>query len=139
MLWIKTFHIVAMVAWFAGLFYLPRLFVYHVGETASASGTLFVTMEKRLYRGIMMPAMVVTVGLGLWLWASFWPDAGWWLHLKALLVLGLIGYHFYLGHLRKRFAAGTNDHGQRFYRILNEVPTLALVAIVVLVELKPGA
>lgn len=138
MLWIKAFHIIAMVAWFAGLFYLPRLYVYHAGNPGQETGDLLRTMERRLYRGIMIPAMVATVGLGIWLWLAFWPGAGGWLHAKVALVALLIGYHFYLGTLRKRFASGINPHSPGFYRILNEIPTLFLIGIVVLVELKPG-
>ncbi len=139
MLWIKAFHIIAMVAWFAGLFYLPRLYVYHAGGPGPETARLFTTMERRLYRGIMNPAMVVTVALGLWLWLGYWQQAGWWLPAKAALVAFLIGFHFYLGTLRNQFAAGANRHDERFYRILNEVPTLILVAVILLVELKPGS
>ncbi|MFA9460137.1 protoporphyrinogen oxidase HemJ [Thiohalorhabdus methylotrophus] len=138
MLWIKAVHIMAVVAWFAGLFYLPRLYVYHASDPHPETAALFKTMERRLYRGIMTPAMVVTVALGLWLWFSYWWGSGWWLHAKVALVAVLLAYHFYLGHLRKVFAADANTRGDRFYRMLNEFPTLILVAVILLVELKPG-
>lgn len=138
MLWIKAVHIMAMVAWFAGLFYLPRLYVYHAQGPGPETVDYFRNMERRLYRGIMTPAMVVTVALGLWLWFGYWTAAGWWLHAKVALVVVLLAYHFYLGHLRQVFAAEANTRGERFYRALNEFPTLLLVAIILLVELKPG-
>ncbi len=138
MLWIKAVHIMAVVAWFAGLFYLPRLFVYHAQGPGPETIGYFKTMERRLYRGIMTPAMVVAVALGLWLWWSYWWGAGWWLHAKVTLGVILIGYHLYLGRLVKVFAADANTRTERFYRILNEFPTLLLVVMVLLVELKPG-
>ncbi|HKJ71267.1 MAG TPA: protoporphyrinogen oxidase HemJ [Gammaproteobacteria bacterium] len=138
MLWIKAFHIMAVIAWFAGLFYLPRLYVYHAQNPGAETVDYFTNMERRLYRGIMTPAMVVAVALGLWLWLGYWRGAGWWLHAKVALAAVLVAYHFYLGHLRKVFLAGANTRGERFYRALNEFPTLLLVAIILLVELKPG-
>ena len=138
MLWIKSFHIIAVVTWFAGLFYLPRLFVYHSGDGAPQASETFKTMERRLYRGIMMPSMLVVVGLGIWLWLGYWRGAGWWLHAKLVLVAALVAYHFYLGHLVRLFAADRNQRGPTFYRLLNEAPTPVLVAVILLVELKPG-
>lgn len=138
MLWIKAVHIMAVIAWFAGLFYLPRLYVYHAQNPGAETADYFTNMERRLYRGIMTPSMVVSVALGLWLWFAYWTGAGWWLHAKVALVVVLLVYHFYLGHLRKAFAAGANRHSERFYRALNEFPTLLLIAIILLVELKPG-
>ena len=140
MLWIKALHIVAMVAWFAGLFYLPRLFVYHADCHDEPGQKRFLLMERKLYRLIMLPAALVTIGSGLWLlfdyaWASY-SRAGW-LHTKLLLVALLAAYHWQCGRWLARFGAGTNPHGARFYRIANEVPTLLLVAIVVLVVVKP--
>lgn len=138
MLWIKSVHIMAVVAWFAGLFYLPRLFVYHAPGPHPETAATFKIMERRLYRGIMTPAMIVAVALGLWLWWSYWWGAGWWLHAKLTLGVILIAYHLYLGHLVKVFAADANSRTDRFYRALNEFPTLVLVVMVLLVELKPG-
>ncbi len=137
MLWIKSFHIMAVIAWFAGLLYLPRLFVYHAGTTSTEAMATFKVMERRLYRAIMQPAMAVAVGLGLWLWTVYWPGAGWWVYLKAAFAAVLVAYHFYLGRLVKTFAADRNKRSALFYRWLNEFPTPFLVAIVLLVEFKP--
>lgn len=139
-LWLKAFHIIAMVTWFAGLFYLPRLFVYHSLSDDLPSQTRFKVMERKLYRGIMTPGAVVTVALGLALvWilgpASFTQSR--WLPWKLLLVAVLVGYHLYLGHLMRRFAADGNSHGHVFYRWINEFPVLILIVVVCLVVVKP--
>lgn len=138
MLWIKSFHIIAMVAWFAGIFYLPRLYVYHADTSDEISLARFQIMERRLYRGIMWPAMVMTLIFGLWLvyLIPAYLKAPW-MHAKLSFVVLLILYHFYCGRLRKYFAKGKNMHSSKFYRILNEVPTLLLIAIVLLVVVKP--
>lgn len=138
MLWVKSFHIITMVAWFAGIFYLPRLYVYHAETTDEISLKRFKIMERRLYRGIMWPAMVMTLIFGFWLvyLIPAYLKAPW-MHAKLTLVVLLVFYHFYCGALRKRFADGNNMHSARFYRILNEVPTLLLIAIVILVVVKP--
>ncbi len=140
MLWVKAFHIVFMVTWFAGLFYLPRLFVYHALCEDAPGDARFKTMERKLYYGIMTPGAVLTVIFGLWLvvdyaWAAY-SHAGW-LHLKMMLVLLLIGYHVYCGFLLAAFRRGENRHSHKFYRILNEIPVLFLIAIVILVVVKP--
>jgi putative membrane protein len=141
MLWIKSFHIVFMVAWFAGLFYLPRLFVYHALAEDKISSERFKVMERKLYFGIMTPCMVLTVVLGTWLWLGWWNGPGiatGWLHAKLALVLVLIVQHFYLGKLMVDFRHDRNGHGHVFYRWLNEIPTLpALIGIVFLVVAKP--
>ena len=141
MLWVKVFHIVFMVAWFAGLFYLPRLFVYHAQADDKISIERFKVMERKLYFGIMTPCMVITLVLGIWLWLGWWNNPGavvGWLHAKLLLVLVLIGQHFYLGKLMTDFKHDRNKHGHVFYRWLNEIPTLpVLIGIVVLVVVKP--
>ncbi|MEO8100952.1 MAG: protoporphyrinogen oxidase HemJ [Betaproteobacteria bacterium] len=141
MLWIKSFHIVFMVAWFAGLFYLPRLFVYHVQAEDRISMERFKIMERKLYFGIMTPCMILTVVLGLWLWLGWWNNpaqAMGWLHAKLVLVLILVAHHFYLGKLMVDFKRDRNRHGHVFYRWLNEIPTLpALIGIVILVVVKP--
>jgi len=136
---VKTLHIVFMVTWFAGLFYLPRLFVYHALADADDRVGIarFKLMERKLYFGIMTPGAVLTVAFGLWLWLGY-GVAGAWLHAKLALVLVLIALHFYLGMLLRDFAADRNRHGHVFYRWLNEIPALPLlVAIVWLVVAKP--
>lgn len=139
MLWIKSFHIVFMVAWFAGLFYLPRLFVYHTLATDQVSIERFKVMERKLYFGIMTPCMVLTLALGMWLWAGYRIGFGaGWMHAKWALVLVLVAQHFYLGKLMRDFKHDHNRHSHVFYRWLNEIPTLpALIGIVILVVVKP--
>ena len=137
MLWIKSFHIVFMVAWFAGLFYLPRLFVYHTLAEDKISIERFKVMERKLFVGIMTPCMVLTIGFGTWLWLGYGFRGGW-LQAKLALVLVLIAHHFYLGKLVKDFKHDMNKHGHIFYRWLNEIPALpALIGIVILVVVKP--
>ena len=136
MLWIKALHIVFVVAWFAGLFYLPRLFVYHAQAEDAPSRERFKVMERKLYRGIMTPCMVITLGLGLWLWLGY-GITGAWLHAKLALVLLLVGHHFWLGRLVRVFANDANARSHVFYRWINEIPLLYLIAIVVLVVVKP--
>lgn len=136
MLWIKSLHIVFVVSWFAGLFYLPRLYVYHAGATDGASNERFKVMERKLYRGIMTPAMVLTLATGAWLWLGYGITGGW-MHAKLALVAVLVAYHFWLGRLRQDFAADANRRTHVFYRWINEFPLLVLVAIVVLVVVKP--
>ena len=136
MLWVKAFHIVFVVSWFAGLFYLPRLFVYHSQASDAPSNERFKVMERKLYRGIMLPAMVLTVATGLWLWLRYGFDGGW-LHAKVTLVVLLVAYHFWLGKLRGDFARDANRHSHVFYRWVNEIPTVLLVAIVILAVVKP--
>ena len=141
--WIKAFHIIAVIAWMAGMLYLPRLFVYHcAAETGSVQSETFKVMERRLLRAIINPAMVATWVFGLWL-AWLGPDSryGWfasdWLWAKIILVLGLSAVHGLLARWRKDFAQDRNRHSQKFYRIINEVPTLWMILIVLLVVLKP--
>jgi len=141
MLWIKSFHIIFMTSWLAGLFYLPRLFVYHAMAEDKISIERFKVMERKLYYGIMTPAMVLTVALGVWLWLGWWSGEGFhagWLHAKMALVAVVIGQHFYLGKLMNDFKHDRNTHSHVFYRWLNEIPLLpALIGIVLLVVLKP--
>ena len=138
--WIKAFHVIFMVTWFAGLFYLPRLFVYHAMTEDTPGKARFKIMERKLYRGIMTPGGVLTVGSGLWLvtlrGTEWFVQAGW-LHVKLGLMLGLVVYHVYLGRCVMHFAADTNQHGHVFYRWLNEAPVLVLVAAVLLAILQP--
>jgi putative membrane protein len=141
--WIKAFHIIAVIAWMAGMLYLPRLFVYHcAAEKGSVESETFKVMERRLLRGIINPAMIATIGLGLWL-AWIGPDSryGWfaapWLQAKIVLVLAMTVLHGLLARWRKDFAADRNRHSQKFYRIINEIPTALVILIVLLVGLKP--
>jgi putative membrane protein len=136
MLWVKAFHIVFMVTWFAGLFYLPRLFVYHAMATDAASVERFKVMERKLYFGIMTPGAVLTILFGAWLWLGY-GFAGTWLNIKIALVLALIAYHLYCGKLLIDFRLDRNRRGHVFYRWLNEFPVVVLIAIVVLVVVKP--
>ncbi|MEX0431645.1 protoporphyrinogen oxidase HemJ [Spiribacter insolitus] len=139
-LWVKSFHIISVVTWFAALFYLPRLFVYHAMAEDEPSRERFKVMERKLYRGIMNPSAVVAVGLGITLLVlqPFWLSQGW-LHVKILLVAGLVVYHLYCGRLLRAFAQDRNTHSHVWYRWFNEMPVLVLIAVVLLVELKPWA
>jgi len=136
LLWIKALHIIFMVTWFAGLFYLPRLFVYHAMSTDAASLERFKIMERKLFFGIMTPGALLTIVFGLWLWLGY-GIGGRWLMAKLILVLVLIGYHVYCGKLLVDFRDGRNRHGHVFYRWLNELPVLILIATVILVVVKP--
>lgn len=137
MLWIKALHIVFMVTWFAGLFYLPRLFVYHAGATDAIGIERFKLMERKLYVGIMTPGAVFTIGSGLWLWLGYGITGGW-LYAKLALVAILVVHHVWLGKLLLDFKHDRNRHGDVFYRWINEIPALpVLVAAVLLVVLKP--
>jgi len=138
MLWIKALHIIFMVTWFAGLFYLPRLFVYHSLSADAPSQERFKTMERKLYYGIMTPGAVLTIVFGVWLWIGHGYGFGaTWLNIKLVLVAVLIGYHLYCGKLLSDFRADQNRHGHVFYRWLNEFPVLILIAAVVLVVVRP--
>ncbi|MDH4983382.1 protoporphyrinogen oxidase HemJ [Hyphomicrobium sp. D-2] len=138
MLWLKALHIMAVIAWFAGLFYLPRLFVYHAdAPVGSQLSETFKVMEYRLLTAIMTPAMLVVWITGPLLAYTMGAFAEPWLHIKLLLVFLLSGYQGALSRWRREFAADNNTHPARFYRIANEVPTLFLIAIVLLVVLKP--
>ncbi|MGW8268872.1 MAG: CopD family protein [Burkholderiales bacterium] len=136
MLWVKTLHIVFMVTWFAGLFYLPRLFVYHAMSDDRASLERFKVMERKLYWGIMTPGAVLTLVFGTWLWLG-WGFAGGWLHAKLALVVVLIAYHVWCGKLMIDFRRDRNAHSHVWYRWFNEFPVLVLIATVALVVVKP--
>jgi putative membrane protein len=136
MLWIKSFHIIFMVTWFAGLFYLPRLFVYHAMSEDRPSIERFKIMERKLFFGIMTPGAVLTLLSGAWLWLGYGFHGGW-LAAKLALVAVLVAYHLYCGRLMFDFKRDRNRHGHVFYRWLNEFPVVVLVAIVLLVELQP--
>jgi putative membrane protein len=138
--WIKALHILAVIAWMAGLLYLPRLFVYHATvRPGSEAAEIFKTMERRLERAIMTPAMIATWLFGLLL-AGTPGIVDWrmgWLPAKLAFVAGLTAFHFWLRRHRLAFAADRNRHSARFYRVINELPTVALIAIVILVVVKP--
>jgi len=136
--WLKAFHLIAVIAWMAGMLYLPRLFVYHCGaEPGSRQSESFKTMERRLLKAIINPAMIATWVLGLWLaWSGGWLAAGWF-HAKLALVLILSGVHALFSRWVKDFAADRNRRSATFYRIVNEVPTLLMIAIVILAIVKP--
>lgn len=138
MLWVKSLHIVFMVTWFAGLFYLPRLFVYHAMTEDQAGIERFRIMERKLYYGIMTPGAVLTIAFGLWLWLGWFPGTGsGWLHAKLALVTLLVGYHLWCGRLLKAFRDGRNTRSHVWFRWFNEVPVAFLFAIVILVVVKP--
>jgi protoporphyrinogen IX oxidase len=136
LLWIKSLHIVFMVTWFAGLFYLPRLFVYHAMSEDSISRERFKIMERKLFWGIMTPGAVLTVLFGFWLWLGYGLSGGW-LMAKLLLVAILVAYHVYCGVLMLDFKRERNRRSHVFFRWFNEFPVLILVAIVLLVEFQP--
>jgi putative membrane protein len=136
MLWVKAFHIVFMVMWFAGLFYLPRLFVYHSMAEDRASLERFKVMERKLFFGIMTPGAVLTVIFGTWLWLGYGFSGGW-LNVKIALVAVLFAYHVYCGKLLSDFKHDRNRRSHVFYRWVNEFPVLVLIAIVILVVVKP--
>lgn len=148
MLWIKAFHIMSMVCWFAGLFYLPRLFVYHAmaednlsnNSDEAAAIARFKVMERKLYYGITTPSMIATWASGLWLLYSYawtaYSSMGW-LHAKLTLVVLLTVYHFSMGYFYKRLRDDVNQKSHVFFRFYNEVPVLFLIAVVLLVVVKP--
>ncbi|WP_047532680.1 CopD family protein [Methylotenera sp. N17] len=135
MLWIKALHIIFVISWFAGLFYLPRLFVNHAMVDDANTKARLALMEQKLYR-FMLPLAVLALAFGLWLWLGYGITGGW-LHAKLALVIGLVAYHLYCGKLMRDFAAGKNQHSHMWYRWFNEIPVLVLFAIVILVVVKP--
>ncbi|HTP47371.1 MAG TPA: CopD family protein [Casimicrobiaceae bacterium] len=137
MLWVKSLHIVFLVSWYAGLFYLPRLFVYHAMATDAVGIERFKLMERKLYYGIMAPSALLTIASGAWLWLGYGISGGW-LYAKLAIVAVLVAHHVWLGRLMRAFREDRNRHGDVFYRWINEIPALpALIAIVLLVLFKP--
>lgn len=139
MLWVKALHIIFVTSWFAGLFYLPRLFVNHAMTNDSATLERLSLMEHKLYR-FMLPLAILALFFGIWLWLGFgaaWQATGLWLQAKLVLVAGLIVYHLYCGKLMRDFKAGKNLRSHFWYRWFNEIPVLILAAIVILVVVKP--
>lgn len=139
MLWLKSFHLVVMAAWFAGLFYLPRLFVYHAEAKDAIGKERFKIMERKLFWGIMTPAALLTAFSGIWMLALFWHVYAQqlWIFIKLVLVAFLFLYHVYCGVLLARFAIDKNIHSHLWYRWFNEAPTVLLLAIVFLAVIKP--
>lgn len=135
MLWVKSLHIVFVTSWFAGLFYLPRLFVNHATVTDPATSERLKLMERKLYR-FMTPLAVLALMFGLWLWLGYGIGGGW-MHAKLALVAVLIGYHLYCGKLLNDFKHDRNRHGHLWYRWFNEIPVLILFAVVPLAVIKP--
>ncbi len=140
MLWLKALHLIFMVTWFAGLFYLPRLFVYHAMTDDKIGQDRFKIMERKLFFGIMTPGMILTLLFGIWMlvnyaWASYSQQL--WLPIKLALILVLVAYHIYCGKLLFDFRKDNNQHSHVFYRWLNEVPVVMLIAVVLLAVLKP--
>ena len=136
--WIKALHVIAVISWMAGMLYLPRLFVYHCeAEIGSKQSETFKVMEWRLFKAIINPAMIVTWLAGLYLaWAGHWYVSGWF-HAKLTLVLVLSGVHGFFSRWVKDFAADRNTRSQKFYRIINEIPTGLMILIVIMVIVKP--
>ena len=139
MLWVKAFHIIFMVTWFAALFYLPRLYVYHASTEDSISLERFKIMERKLFWGIATPGAIITIILGFWLIAlmDFLILSSLWLQLKIALVALLVIYHIWCGKLMIDFKNDQNVHSHKWYRVFNELPVFALIAIILLVELQP--
>lgn len=139
MRWILALHIIAMVCWFAGLFYLPRLFVYHTKAEDKVSQERFKIMERRLYYGIMTPAGLLTILLGVMLMSFNWHVyfTQLWMHAKLGFVTLLVFYHLYCGYLLRQFKQDKNRYSERFYRCFNEIPTVLLIIIVILAVVKP--
>jgi putative membrane protein len=136
MLWIKALHVISIITWMAGLFYLPRLYVYHaMEEPGSATSERFKVMERRLLKAIMNPSLIVAVITGMLLWGQFLTDG--WFHVKLLAVVGLLACHGLYARWRKDFLEDRNTRGHRFYRVWNEVPTLMMLIIVPMVIVKP--
>ncbi|MDT8447731.1 MAG: protoporphyrinogen oxidase HemJ [bacterium] len=133
---LKSLHIIVVITWFAGLFYLPRLYVYHANTADEPGIERFKVMEHKLFHYIMTPSMLLTLAFGTWLWLGFGFGGGW-MHAKLTLVVALVVYHFFCYRYLLEFAEDRNQHSHRFYRIFNELPTLLLVAIVFLVVFKP--
>jgi putative membrane protein len=136
MLWIKALHIIFMVTWFAGLFYLPRLFVYHAMAEDAPGRERFKAMERKLYRGIMAPSAVLTIVFGAWLWLGY-GFAGGWLYAKLGIVALIVVYHLYCGKLLADFARDRNTKSHLWYRWFNEMPAVFLPAAVILAVVKP--
>lgn len=138
-LWLKAFHIISVITWFAGIFYLPRLFVYHAACEDEISNERFKIMEQKLYRLIMTPSMVITLGLGFAMLAIGWQGLSVqvWIWVKIALVNLLIAYHFHCGHIIRTFVENRQHRSERFFRVYNELPVLVLIPVILLVVMQP--
>ena len=136
MLWIKAFHIIFVITWFAALFYLPRLFVYHAAASDAISIARFKIMERKLFYGIMTPSAAGALVLGMWLWLGYGFKGGW-LHVKLALVMVLIAFHIACGKWLADFAQDRNQRTEKFFRLVNEIPVIPLLGCVILVVVKP--
>ena len=135
MLWIKALHIISVITWFAAIFYLPRLFVYHATSEDEISNERFKVMERKLYNGIMTPSAIAVIVFGVWMLSyGFWGN---WMIAKLLLVALTLIYHGWCGYTIKQFRLDQNKHGHRYYRIMNELPVFFMIPIVILVVVKP--
>lgn len=139
LLYLKAFHLIAVVCWFAALFYLPRLFVYHAMSEDTPSRERFKVMERKLYRGIMTPSAIATVALGFWMLHlnMDYYSTVWWIKIKLILVLLLVCYHAACGYFLRRFAEDKNTHSHTFFRVFNELPVVLLIGIILLAVLRP--
>jgi protoporphyrinogen IX oxidase len=140
LLWLKAFHIIFVVTWFAGLFYLPRLFVYHCSVTDELSNERFKVMEHKLYFYITTPSAILTVVLGIALIALYGHQVllEWhWLQVKLVMVAVLIWFHWYCGKIVNNFKANNNQHSERFYRLFNEIPVVPLIVIIIMAVVRP--
>ena len=137
--WVKALHVISVIAWMAGMLYLPRIYVYHAdAEKGSIQSETFKIMERRLYRGIINPAMILTFVFGIWMiWAGFVDWSQIWPWIKAAAVLAMAGFHGLLGRWRQAFAEDRNERPAKFYRVVNEVPTVLMIIIVIMVIVKP--
>ena len=135
MLWIKALHIISVITWFAAIFYLPRLFVYHAISEDEISNERFKVMERKLYNGIMTPSAIAVIVFGVWMLSyGFWGN---WMIAKLVLVALTLIYHGWCGYTIKQFRLDQNRHGHRYYRIMNELPVFFMIPIVILVVVKP--
>lgn len=138
--WVKAAHVISVIAWMAASLYLPRLFVYHAdAEKGSVQSETFKIMERRLYRGIMTPAMIATWVFGVWMlvWSGFSQFAEGWMWVKLLFVLGLSGFHGFMAGQLRRFAQDGNERSAKFFRQINEVPTVLMIVVVIMVIVRP--
>jgi len=139
MLWIKAFHIIAVICWFAGIFYLPRLFVYHAMADDQISKDRFIIMERKLLNAIMNPSAILSIALVVYLLINYWDgyQNALWIYIKLLMVVFLLVFHGFCIYYTKQFQKGLNKHNDKFYRIFNEIPVPILITIIIMVVVRP--